>query len=315
MKEAHEEPVDRDMKTSQAVVAPVQAAWETDLATLTAQGQTDARMLFSIGLPKAKRLHPASSPATTKVPLNVGSPHTSYLIFATPRSGSYLLCDALVHTNLAGRPTEYFGKTLTNDLSQRWRISNYADYLEGVFRLGTTPNGVFGAKICWTEMGGFIANLRHIAGYEQLPPFELLSRVFPNLQYIWITRRDKVRQAISYWKASWTGEWMSFKDGQGPASHRPVFDFQAIDNLLQSIVQHEAEMQHYFVNHRIQPLAVYYEELAINYKEAAFQALDYLHVPYSSSLLFPEPTLQKQADAQSEEWVQRYYQLKQEQDM
>src|SRR5205823_4062494 len=35
-------------------------------------------------------------------------PHTSYLVCATPRSGSTLLCEALNNTGLAGHPQEYF---------------------------------------------------------------------------------------------------------------------------------------------------------------------------------------------------------------
>ena len=35
-------------------------------------------------------------------------PHTSYTVCATQRSGSNLLCEALVNTGAAGRPTEYF---------------------------------------------------------------------------------------------------------------------------------------------------------------------------------------------------------------
>ena len=31
-------------------------------------------------------------------------PRATYLIFATPRSGSYLLCEALMKTGLAGQP-------------------------------------------------------------------------------------------------------------------------------------------------------------------------------------------------------------------
>ena len=35
-------------------------------------------------------------------------PHTSYIICAVKRSGSFLLCEALKNTGLAGNPEEYF---------------------------------------------------------------------------------------------------------------------------------------------------------------------------------------------------------------
>jgi len=35
-------------------------------------------------------------------------PHTVFIVWATRRSGSGLLCEALWNTGLAGRPDEYF---------------------------------------------------------------------------------------------------------------------------------------------------------------------------------------------------------------
>src|SRR5207249_762689 len=38
-------------------------------------------------------------------------PRKSYLICATPRSGSYLLCELLALTGVAGKPTEYLSQS------------------------------------------------------------------------------------------------------------------------------------------------------------------------------------------------------------
>ena len=35
---------------------------------------------------------------------------------------------------------------------------------------------------------------------RHLSPHALLTKLFPNLNYIWIMRRDKVRQTVSLWK-------------------------------------------------------------------------------------------------------------------
>src|SRR5689334_11541633 len=122
-------------------------------------------------------------------------PHVSYLIMATPRSGSYLLCEALINTNLAGRPAEYFGPVQIRSFMKEEGIPNYAACLARIMEDGTTPNGVFGAKIIWQFIENFVDHLRDIPGYEKSPVPQLLSTVFPHLSYIWITRRDKVRQA------------------------------------------------------------------------------------------------------------------------
>ena len=48
-------------------------------------------------------------------------PEASYLICATPRSGSTLLCDALEGTGIAGRPTEHFEVLLETGLPRQPR--------------------------------------------------------------------------------------------------------------------------------------------------------------------------------------------------
>ncbi len=54
-------------------------------------------------------------------------PNTSYLICATPRSGSTLLCEALDNTGLAGHPKEYFEALKKTGLPRRPR-----EYFENV---------------------------------------------------------------------------------------------------------------------------------------------------------------------------------------
>ena len=51
--------------------------------------------------------------------------NTSYLICATPRSGSFLLCEALKNTGIAGNPEEYFWRGDEPFWKERWGVSNY----------------------------------------------------------------------------------------------------------------------------------------------------------------------------------------------
>jgi len=81
------------------------------------------------------------------------APVVSYLVAATQRSGSTLLCRALADTGVAGRPEEYFltgppeafppGWTFWEDgiFAQPHGTMDRETYLQLVFRLGTTPNG------------------------------------------------------------------------------------------------------------------------------------------------------------------------------
>jgi Stf0 sulphotransferase len=85
----------------------------------------------------------------------------SFVVGANARCGSTLLCRALADTGVAGRPEEYFITGPAEAFPPDWKfweegplalehgVSDRRAYLDLVFRLGTTGNGVFGAKMMW----------------------------------------------------------------------------------------------------------------------------------------------------------------------
>lgn len=242
-------------------------------------------------------------------------PHTSYFVCGTPRSGSSLLCEALKNTGLAGWPEEYFYRGDEPFWRERWGVSIFADYLARAMEQGSTPNGVFGAKLM---MGGgyfnhFVGNLRRLpgSGSKDAPAVGMMARFFPNLHYVWITRRNKVRQAVSWWKAIQSGLW-SWTGGQPlPDEEGLEFNFEAIDHLVQELVMREASWAEYFSAGRVWPFVVVYEDLASAYETVALQILDHLGIPAPSDLVFGQRKMIKQADDLSEEWVTRYRERKQ----
>jgi len=246
-------------------------------------------------------------------------PHTSYLICSTPRCGSHLLCEALQQTGLAGRPTEYFLPRIMPVLSRQWGISSFSEYLNKVLEVGTTPNGVFGMKAHMDQFRPLLNTLQQMPRYRGLAAPELLSTIFPNLSYIWITRQQKVRQAVPYLKAVQTNMWWltdqpPFPAGE-PTNNTPRFDFEAIDRLVRWIEEEERTWQDYFNAHSITPMVVVYEELARTYSATAGQILEYLNIPQPANLVMAEPRMQRQADMISEEWVERYQRLKRAQQL
>src|SRR6266516_2907810 len=272
-------------------------------------------------------------------------PDTSYLVCATPRSGSTLLCEALNNTGLAGHPQEYFEALQERGIPRRPQQyfdgaaqadildllgtysrlddqaphqsvderTNYAHYLARVLEGGTTSNGVFGSKMMWGYFGDFISNMRDIPEYREMPVPDLLSTIFPNLHYIWVTRQDKVRQAVSLWKAIQTSTWR-MDESPLAKDHSPpgelIFHFEAIDHLVQRIVADEVAWRQYFDACKVQPFTVVYEDLTVAYEATALNILRYLHISIPENLKFAERRMKRQADALSEEWVQRYHNLK-----
>lgn len=259
----------------------------------------------------------------------------SYLVCATPRSGSTLLCRALDGTGVAGHPEEYFEALRKSGTPRRpheyfdperhaniverlafrempegtpqpsplWHPDTYDRYLDWAIREGTTPNGVFGAKLMWGYLGDFAELLRGIDGMAGRPLPELLSAAFPGLRYIQITRQDKIRQAVSLWKAVQTQAWRSEGDGQPPQALEPVFSFRAINYLVRLLTAHDASWDAYFLGLGHEPMKVTYEDLAQDTPTVVRRVLSYLGIPVPDDLEIRSPGLSVQADAASEEWV------------
>ena len=271
------------------------------------------------------------------------TPARSYLVCATPRSGSTLLCHLLDRTGLAGhpaeyfealqhsglprRPTEYFDRERHANIVERlafrempdehsrptpnplWSPETYDRYLAWAIDRGTTPNGVFAAKLMWGYLGDFAHLLRGIEGLEALPVPELFNTVFPDLHYVQITRTDKVRQAVSLWKAVQTQAWQrdagSSDDGRQGHVPEPVFSFRAINYLMRQLTAHDASWDAYFLGLGYEPLKVTYEELAESTDAVVRNVLEHLSIAAPADLEIGAPRLSVQADEVSEEWVAR----------
>jgi len=270
----------------------------------------------------------------------VAFPSRSYLVCATPRSGSTLLCHLLDQTRLAGHPEEYFEALRHSGIPRRpheyfdpdrhaniierlafrempdgpmpapnplWRPDDYEGYLEWALEEGTTENGVFGAKLMWGYLGDFATLLRGIEGNAGRPVPELLARAFPDLRYVQITREDKVRQAVSLWKAVQTQAWR--EEGGADAGERaePVFSFRAINFLVRQLTAHDASWDAYFLGLGAEPLKVTYEELAEAPDPVIRRVLAHVGAKVPADLALDAPKLKVQADSRSEDWVRRFH--------
>ena len=236
-------------------------------------------------------------------------PKTSYLICATPRSGSTLLCEALKNTGLAGNPDEYFGPMHVPRWNGIWQTNTADAYLQKVFEQGTGPNHVFGIKVMRLYWQDFLKQLRQIEDTATLSEHDLLEALFPNLKYIWITRQDKVRQAVSWLKFLQGSAWY-WEDEEPQQLENLEFRPQVIDDFLKQTAIHESAWLAFFKQARVKPHIVVYEALAEDYEGTTKDVLDFLGIGYTHPLHFRKRRMRKQADSLSDAWVQRYLESK-----
>jgi LPS sulfotransferase NodH len=96
----------------------------------------------------------------------------------------------------------------------------------------SATDGLFVTKIMWPHRNALAQHM----GFDRAEAIELAA-MFPRARWINIMRRDKVGQAISFWKAKATNKWQQVKTDQ-PAPD-PVYDFDRIRACYVELAAHD----------------------------------------------------------------------------
>ena len=254
---------------------------------------------------------------------------TSYLVCATPRSGSTLLCKTLAETGVAGDPEEFFeavpghrraapaarlprrARRPRGARADRARAAatrrrrtrtcaawaSYAEHLERVREWGTTPNGVFGAKIMWAHL----EDLGRQLDSHDLPA--LVDTVFDRPRLVWVRRADTVRQAVSLWRAMQTQSWRAENE---PDAGEPQYSFAALRHLVELLTAHDACWERFFAAAGADVLTVGYDDLSTDLAGVLARTLDHIGVAAPDGALDALPRLRRQADERSDAWAAAY---------
>jgi LPS sulfotransferase NodH len=227
-------------------------------------------------------------------------PSKSFIVAATPRTGSGLLCHGLIATGIAGCPAECFAPHLRAMWCQYWSLSpdaNFNDFLSAAIRYGTTTNGVYGLKIHWMHFADLARDAWPPSGYD-----DPLQRLFPEARFINIVRRDRRAQALSYFRALATEEWERFEGANDVPKEPPAFDADAILSLEADLSLQQQAWEEYFFKRGIVPLVVEYEALAQNYAAEIARTIGFLGLDPSVAQAVPPPQLVRQADELTSRW-------------
>ena len=223
-----------------------------------------------------------------------------------------MLAEALQSTGVAGRPREYFDPVREKKWVEDQAAKPATSYFETAIAAGTSPNKVFGAKVLWHQFEHLMTTPQQIDG-TSASGSELLRRAFPDLRYVFLTRRDKIRQAISYDRAIRSGLWWSIAstaDGNGQPQVLLPFNFEQIDEWVTRLCQIESCWRRHFKRMGVVPFEIAYEDLVSAYDSTVRAILGFLDLPFSKDLIVAPPRLERQADETTEEWVDRYRRIK-----
>jgi LPS sulfotransferase NodH len=220
------------------------------------------------------------------------SPHTCYLIAASPRTGSQLLAALLTGTGLAGFPDEHFNPWHMGDATNFFPddLIYGQEHIQQLIEKHTTTNGVFGSKAHFLQVTNFVG-------------LDRLESLYPTpLKYISLTRRDVEHQGVSLARAGQTDSYNS----DMPAMKEPVYNLYQISQCTREVRVQAKGWETYFHNRGIEPFRVVYEDLVADQEGILRGVLDFLGVAIPKDFLVPETHLKKQADALNDLWVEKF---------
>ena len=240
---------------------------------------------------------------------NLRHPRRCYVVCATPRCGSNLLTDGLHATRRAGRPKQFFLRKAEPEYAAAHDLDlnrGFAAYVRDIVRVTATSNEVFGFKLMSWYLEDFLARLHATGefGSAQTNDVDLLGNAFPRLQFVYVSRRHKLRQALSKARAEQTGLW-KVQDGK-EIQQEPRFDAKLIERCLKDGELQEKAWESFFERNGIEPFRVEYEALCQNYETAIRGVLDFLQISLRRGQRIGAPLTVRQSDELSRAWEERF---------
>ena len=216
----------------------------------------------------------------------------SILLASTFRSGSTYVAELLRQNGIIGLSLEKFNMI--------WKVSAapdkaFARAVDEIARIN--ENGVFAAKIMWPHK----TNLARCLRLERAQS-SLLAESFPDPRWIWVKRRDKVRQAISFWRARQSGRWHVFDGSVEPAI---AYDFDEIRECYREMLLHDVCWGDFFAQTGIAPFVVEYEDLKDDLPAQIAAMLDFAGRPAGAQIV-TQVRLKQQRDTLTEDIYHRF---------
>lgn len=217
----------------------------------------------------------------------------SYIVASSYRSGSQYLCWRLWQTGLLGAPSEVLNPTSEMRVfMNRFNTSSPADYIATLLARRMSRNGVFGMK----------AHFHHFEAF--LKEYPALLDVLAPTTYIYISRDDKIAQAVSMAKALQTDAWTSrMEEGPKPVV---VYDRDMIENCLADIERQDLTWRQWFEAHDVTPFQVTYDRLTSDAEGVVRDITELLGVQDDEPDEVDVPPAKKQADETNQEWIERF---------
>jgi LPS sulfotransferase NodH len=162
----------------------------------------------------------------------------------TQRVGSTMLAQALEDIGLVGRPREWLNAEDGEALLRAHGVSNVHALRDTLWTEGVTANGVLGLKYGFVAYrdASFLRLFRELVDEPDPTPRAIFEAMFPRPVHVFLTRRSKVRLAVSWLRLICSGKHAHRRIGEAPLarSSDDAYTFDGIRHLLLEACMREA---------------------------------------------------------------------------
>jgi LPS sulfotransferase NodH len=228
----------------------------------------------------------------------------NYIIATTPRTGSFLLCEGLNSTGVAGNPHEYAAPEDTRSWRDYHNCTTHAEYFYRFPDLCRSANGVFGAKLMWLQFVAWGQDARRYL-HTQAPALDAFRRAIGPIRVVRLLRKDRLRQAVSWVRARETGVWSVRRGEPTPAvaTRQPSYDPAELARTLDRIHTQNRNWDDALASADLPVLTIYYEDLVATYSATVSEVIKFIGQPWQGNL--PQPVLVQQSDDITADWIAR----------
>lgn len=233
-------------------------------------------------------------------PARPQGPAVTYLLASVPRAGSTYFSHLLWRTGCLGAPLEYLNFELGGPYGFAAASPQLQlDLWQSVLRRRCSPNGVFGLK-------AFAPQLDELQRKNARLLEEVLATILPGAsrRVVYVRRRDRIAQVVSYARATLSGIWRKEQEGAG----WPEIEYsdEALEAADRGIAFQEGVWNRMFDELKIEPLTVCHEDALADGPAVADAVAGYLGVSIDPTAAVQVPTVEKQSEGDAVAWAARY---------
>lgn len=228
-----------------------------------------------------------------------------------------MLCKLLAETKVAGNPCSLFHEPSIDawldyyDLEDN-KFATRRELLDTIFEAakarGTGDTKVFGFRLQRGSAAFFMEQLRFMY-HDDTSDADRIQAAFGPTLFIYLSRGDKLDQAISYIRAEQTGLWHRRADGTDLERQEILredgYDADAIRSQMTELIEFDVAWRSWFKEQSVAPLKVSYEALSREPQKQLKRILDALGANGTIASGISTPTA-KLANQINRQWRERF---------